>query len=221
MAFSATLEQLVSIGDQQGTFWRSFLQALIDHGGDTMHLDELLKDTSGDRRLLDAFARRVIGPIWEYALNKRYLGAIDHDCSFKEFMDKYPTVNVWTGARENNSSRWVGTQPKRSCQYRLFHFNRPMSFNGIVGASLGSGVEYAGARELIAYVSRLQPNDMSHCNIVAAGSQWGACGSIQSSFPVAHPEPKRICVTWHGVDDSNRDGVEYKTEHFYLVRIYD
>lgn len=227
----AGLATLISISDQQAVFWKAFLQAFIDHNGGPAHLDALIKDAAEGRRWFNELAKKVIGGVWNFADNLVDLGSIDLTCPFKDFIARFPSVKVGN-AGEDYQSRWIGEGPSGPCKYKLVHFGRPMSFNGILEAArlyeLGHKVEYAGFRELIVYVAALKPEDLKCFTIVAPGSLHASNAmrarddwAVSKTFPTAGESGDKIDIGWHGVHDGDEDRKEYEVRNFFLVRVYE
>lgn len=226
------LSQLISVSDQQAVFWKAFLQAFIDHNGGPEELDALLKDATNGRHWFNELAKKVIGGVWNFAESLVDLGAIDFNCSFKDFAAQYPSVSIVHGAREDYSLRWTGAAPHGPCKYRLIHFGKPMSFNRILEYKLftqsGVKIEYAGFRELVAYVATFRPEDLKGFTIVAPGSRMSSTTlqpsnnwEVHKTFPVGGEAGQMVDISWHGVRDGNEDRCEYGVNNFFLVRVYE
>lgn len=217
MSFSKSLRGLIADFDEHNQLWRVLLQAIHDHGGQTPHINALLTDAKGPRLLINAFAKLIVGKIWEYekTLVDLDMKEGDFSCASEEFLARYEHLQVSPDIGLDEGGTYSETIPKRPCRYRLYHFSRPMSLAEVRGAfqRLGCLEEHAGWRELVAYASLLRTEDLSGCRILAAGSlRSSAVPVIQKS----HDED--ICVAWQGVDNP----VQHRFGHecFYLVRVY-
>lgn len=218
MAFQHSLYDLIANADERNVLFRSLMQAIVDHGGDTHHLNALLADARDGRRHFDALAKKLIGRIWELVEQPVDLGAIDFACPIPQFLTQYPGVEIAFGTSQNRCP-WTETQPRGACRYKLAHFSRPRSFQEVVDAfPVGGAVESAGFRELVAYVSRLQVSDLERFAIVAAGSvAMYREGNPSTTFPNASAFTS-VRVNWHGVNDPVKK--EFWLNCFYLVRVY-
>jgi hypothetical protein len=220
MAFAGDLDSLLSASDEQNVIWRSFLQALHDHGGSTLHLNRLLRDTKEGRRLLNDFAKKVVGRIWELVDQEIDLGEIDFRCPIREFHAQFEHLEIAEGAFAPRSL-CIEAPPRGPCVYRLKHFGRPMLYREIIEADLGGKVEHAGWRELIAYAARLDADAFSACFILAAGSELlSPSGKIEPIFPKAqgHWREGTVSVSWLGMDLPDKE--RYGPRCFFLVRVY-
>lgn len=214
------LSQLVSIGDSQNIFWRSLVQAFMDHGAGIQHLDALVKDSTQGRWLLNDFIKKVIGPVWELTETLVDLGTIDYDCPLNSFFWTFPSINIHPSLGEiSGRNCWIGDKPKGPCKYKLAHFGRKVSYNEILETnSIG---EYAGIRELAVYLAHLRPKQLQHYGVIAAGSVRDKTFPVGSMGRCAFELSKTPEMGWHGVRDGFEDRPEYTTEDFFLVRVYE
>ena len=234
MSFNTGLSGLLSNSDQQNMIWRSLLQSFIDHGGSSRHLDKLLADANGDRKLIDLLVKQVIGSIWrivQYPISITNLDTtIDFECSARTFLGYYPEMNPHPDhfADRSGKAEYTETIPSRPCKYRLVHFSKPPSFLDITEYRHGDNEEWAGWRELFAFANHQRNEDWSNYRILAPGSlsidryESRQQKKVVTSkmFPVAvNDREGKVDLSWRGFKRPETD--RFDTQLFYLARVYD
>ncbi|MDB5244909.1 MAG: hypothetical protein JWN90_14 [Parcubacteria group bacterium] len=225
----ASLEDMISQGDEMNALVRAILQSIKDQGGDKSHLKRLVTDAKSGRSLLTDLARKTIGGIWELASQNIDLGSIDFACTAEEFGCSFPDLpraesGYSRAADEDKRTPYAWdfseTVPRGPCTYTLWHSSQSLWCEELPKLVLGENREHAGWRELLVYVSRLTVNDLSRCSIVAAGSHKARLSSIDFAYPVAceakGTAPQGIVRVYHNGGRSEKFGPDY----FYLVRVY-
>ena len=230
MALSNTTKALIGDFDEIAVLWKGLLNAVSDHGGNTRDVEKLIEDIKGPKVLVSELARKLVGSVWKLADRLTNIGPIDFDCPPQEFMARYPTIKFPPGMGLEDERRWT-THPRQddACLYGLRHFPKPPIFNDIVENpeyrnGHGNDVEYAGWRELVAYLSKLNPGDISGHPILAAGSRSvnyisrtetepGYIFPVGVEYPPGAPE-----LSWMGV--KRPESEKFENRCFYLVRVY-
>jgi hypothetical protein len=222
--FNESLESLITNSDEQSLFWRTFLQSLQDHGGNTVHLNDLLADAKKSRELVDRMAQMTIGKVWELAKSPvnldQELGDSELYCAPRDFLSRYPKIRVFPDLKLN-SMNYTESLRTRPCLYQLFHFKRAVTFEEVINQC---PYEHASWRELVAYVSRLESKDLCGCPILSAGSrnvlsiEPTGIVTTGTTFPAAFRFDTSIEISWRGV---KRISDRFGREHFFLVRIYN
>ncbi len=191
--FKADLETLLTNADEANNLFRSLIESIGSQGGNIAHLNLVLKDAKGARKLLDAFAREAIGNIWKLAFRTIDIGPVDFGCPAEDFLEKYPQVDVQPGSTPYQGSGWSENAPGRSVGYHLFHSSTPVRISEVFAWEKAGIVEHAGWRELVAYAAKLVELgllNLSTCAILGAGSPWLFNGhNPQSNLPRINDGP--------------------------------
>ena len=220
--FQGAISTILSNGDEQQFVFRTLLQTIEDHGGDTSHLEKLLADAKEDRILFSTLAKLLIGPVWNLVENTGIdLGEVDYDCGEGEFFSQYPRVER-TGA-ESRMTCWSESRPEGSRTYRLAHIGRRLDYDGVMALSARNGgpYDFAGWRELAAYGHYLPPGTLGRMQVMAPGSELmsrgGSSGKGCEIFPVIDQLSGNTAFSWKGLD--RRHGEKFDLKTFFLIRV--
>jgi len=209
MAFS-DLNQLVTDASEINSLIVALAQTIEDNGGDINHLNQLLDDAKGDRVLLTQLARRAIGPIWDLAENPFSLPAIDFKKPLRKFLEELNGAQA--DIHENVSScPWSEPLPSFRCQYVLKHVPRRLSLEDILALDW----PHAGVRELAVFANTMQPEQLSRCVVIAAGSRTDGPG--KGPFASASAGFGKISLGWRGFKRPESQRLDMR--NFYLVRV--
>lgn len=227
MAFKGSLKDLISNSDETSRLWREVLHSVSNHGGTIEHINELLADAKEKNLLVNELAKLIVGKIWKIAPEPVTLALTQKhfQCTPAEFLSLYPDVWIHPGMNLEKGE-YAENEPRETCQYVLYHFNRPVLLEEVLRqfASSKGRRELAGWRELVAYSSRLKPEDFSRCRILSAASPLlqrpdAVMKDEGVILPAAVGFSNKVELSWTGVKVPARD--TFSPTMFFLVRIYD
>ncbi len=222
--FKGPISSLVTNADEQNVLFTALLQRLEDNGGSLSHLNKLLADAKGEGEddYLDDLARNLMGPIWDLVRTPVDLGHIEYRYDERALSREYPDV---MRKKLPEMTMWSESRPTFPCKYKLMHFQVRATYDEIRGSSnhlrdaYAIKGEYAGSRELVAYVARLQSTVLDLVQIVAPGSELHGLDNDPptEALPIATRASEYIEVGWKSLDRSKDERFERNT--FYLVRV--
>ena len=226
---NGSLEDHIGTSEELNLLTRSILQAVLDHGGNTGHVNTLLAETKKNRVTLDSFAREMIGGLWntyndqvDLDLNPIFykLPQDEHVAYYTKVNPRINVLPIMTDMAGIPGMRWVTKPPRGPCRYVHQHFKMRVTLEHALSI-YGNGesmLEYAGWMELVAYASRLSRANIQNFTIVAPGSirtledGWK---DVPIAF-CAHSE--RITIGYRQFRQPDKE--KFDTDCFFLARFY-
>lgn len=215
------LDDALVLGDLSHALSRGLLHAMSNVGGDLQELKNAMKDKKTFRALLEGLAKKIIdAPLW-LKVGRAFSLAVDHETTDEAFLlNTKPTeFTKFIHYIDERIMLWESRPPKKRCQYRLRHVDRPLSLPDLLRLPLPEGMEHATWRELFVAACMMDDIDPKGYSILALGSVFSDAEGLHVPHLVGDRRKHRENQTlfyWHPKQCVYRK----TTRRFYLVRDY-